>query len=147
VKHRKCKKCGRRKNLETHFRLWRSKAHLGKEYRRHTCKACESSINVEYKERHAIHVKNGKNKFYLKMKEAVYNLLGHSCTACGFSDWRALQVDHVLGNGAYMNLRLGTKKFFEYVKAHATEFQVLCANCNWIKRYEQSEGAYHNAAY
>lgn len=68
---------------------------------------------------------------------------GARCVNCGFSDWRALQVDHVNGGGTkemrenrtYNNPRVYAK----IIKESPEKYQVLCANCNWIKRYEKKE--------
>lgn len=55
----------------------------------------------------------------IAVKEAKYR-----CTECGFSDVRALHLDHVDG-------RNGNKE--DYV------FQCLCANCHNIKSYEDEK--------
>lgn len=81
-----------------------------------------------------------------KIKDAVFALLGNVCVRCGFSDHRALQVDHIYrakekhgdhqraGKSLYAAILRGDKPL--------SEFQLLCANCNWIKRHENNE---HNA--
>lgn len=69
-------------------------------------------------------------------------LLGGKCVKCGFLDFRALQLDHINGNGA-KELKQGPAKIYGYYLAHSDEvkkkLQVLCANCNWIKRFERQE--------
>jgi len=69
-------------------------------------------------------------------------MLGGKCTRCGFDDVRALQVDHVNGNGNKQRKRLGNSIYMimlEDIKNGSQEYQILCANCNWIKRYEKNE--------
>jgi hypothetical protein len=67
--------------------------------------------------------------------------LGGKCCKCGFSDIRALQLDHIYGGG---HKERSTRK--SDAKKIATDvygkekFQLLCANCNWIKRWENKEG-------
>jgi hypothetical protein len=65
-----------------------------------------------------------------------------------FSDWRCLQIDHVKGNGhSYRNMRLHLDtssinlyhKIIREVKSGSKDYQLLCANCNWIKKYENHE--------
>lgn len=67
--------------------------------------------------------------------------LGGSCVRCGFSDWRALQVDHVNGGGKGDRANAKTyERFYVIVLADKLGlYQLLCANCNWIKRYEMGE--------
>ena len=62
---------------------------------------------------------------------------GIKCVKCGFSDWRALQVDHINGGGS--KNRLDSLKLKVDIKKSPQKYQILCANCNWIKRYENKE--------
>lgn len=63
---------------------------------------------------------------------------------CGFADVRALQIDHVLGGGV-REIRSGIGyhtyylRVIESVALREGKYQLLCANCNWIKRAEQGE--------
>lgn len=70
---------------------------------------------------------------------AVLAAFGGKCATCGFSDPRALQIDHVNDDG-YLDKwdRLDAVKFKRMVlaEAHTGRYQILCANCNWIKRHE-----------
>jgi len=65
------------------------------------------------------------------------------CSKCGFGDWRALQIDHINGNGNTHRKSIphgSSVKFWEKeLKEKPNEYQLLCANCNWIKRYENNE--------
>ena len=84
-------------------------------------------------------------KYYYKThpqkRREVLSRFGDKCTKCGFSDWRALQIDHIHNNG-YIERKSMTRK--QYVNKLLTvdpksgEYQLLCANCNWIKRYESN---------
>jgi hypothetical protein len=72
--------------------------------------------------------------------------LGGLCCKCGFSDYRALQIDHKNGGGS-SRVTLSTSrsgnynKFYdEVMKDNSIEFQLLCANCNAIKKFENAEG-------
>ena len=72
--------------------------------------------------------------------------LGGCCQKCGFTDDRALQVDHVHGDGANDVLRYGGATFYNAVIRSTFhkegKYQLLCANCNWIKRAEDKEYYY-----
>lgn len=57
-------------------------------------------------------------------------------------DERVLQIDHVNGGGSGRARRLtGTTTRYKEVITNAPSgrFQLLCANCNWIKRFERKE--------
>jgi RNase P subunit RPR2 len=72
-------------------------------------------------------------------KKAI-EMLGGKCVRCGFTDWRALQFDHIKGKvevprpheHVWQTLRKVLSGDFEGL-------QLLCSNCNWIKRYENGE--------
>jgi hypothetical protein len=64
-----------------------------------------------------------------------------------FSDPRALQIDHVNGGGYaefYGKHDRNWNRFYRDVLADQDgKYQVLCANCNWIKRAETHEQRKH----
>lgn len=70
-------------------------------------------------------------------------LLGGRCVRCGYaSDVRALCVDHVRGGGTAEGKRYGWTRYRVIIKkvlAGSSEYQVLCANCNQIKKIEAKE--------
>jgi hypothetical protein len=62
------------------------------------------------------------------------------------TDPRALQIDHVHGGGSGKRTRehRGPNETYynhilKEIKAGSRDYQLLCANCNWIKRYENKE--------
>ena len=63
--------------------------------------------------------------------------LGNKCVRCGFSDRRALQIDHINGTAGQKRLNPGAIPYA--VLAGVEGYQLLCANCNWIKRVENRE--------
>jgi succinate dehydrogenase/fumarate reductase flavoprotein subunit len=78
------------------------------------------------------------------LRERVFRVYGDKCVRCGFNDKRALQLDHVLDNGAEHRRGLngaqnrGSSKVWRDAVAEYRPdlYQILCANCNWIKRAE-----------
>jgi len=77
-------------------------------------------------------------------KEKLFNLLGHTCVRCGFSDKRALHFDHINGDGnedRALGITGGSMYLFYNKNPDLAlkKLQVLCSNCNWIKRYENRE--------
>lgn len=78
------------------------------------------------------------------MRRARHELIhemGGACVRCGFSDVRALQIDHIHGGGSADPLRRqqANKVWRDFVRANRHLFQLLCANCNTIKRIENEE--------
>jgi len=79
-----------------------------------------------------------------RRRMAIITKLGGKCVRCGFTDWRALQVDHINGGGTKerrraVSMRSYYKAVLASAEAQAGEYQLLCANCNQIKRYEDGE--------
>ena len=77
-----------------------------------------------------------------RLRHEIFVLLGNKCTSCGFFDRRALQIDHVNGGGNKERklFRHGYyEKILDAIKEGVNKYQLLCANCNWIKRYEKKE--------
>jgi ribosomal protein L37E len=70
------------------------------------------------------------------------------CARCGYdADVRALHIDHVNGGGAserrageLFSRPITRQSLVEILARMDTgELQILCANCNWIKRLERRE--------
>jgi len=90
-------------------------------------------------------VSKSNRKTHHQKRLELLQLVGDTkCAKCGFTDWKALQLDHKNGNGLDDKKRIGFgKKYMQYYLNHPQEakekLQVLCANCNWIKRYDNNE--------
>jgi hypothetical protein len=94
------------------------------------------------------------------LKEKVYAKFGNKCNnpACqwlmpdglrGCSDTRCLQIDHKFGDAKKdekNGYARGSNKFLKAVLEDLeNRYQLLCANCNWIKRFINGEdNAYHD---
>lgn len=78
-----------------------------------------------------------------RIKSQIFLLLGDSCKNCGFSDKRALQIDHINGHGTkqreFVKGSSLYRQILKEIRAGSQEYQILCANCNWIKRFENNE--------
>lgn len=80
-----------------------------------------------------------------RLRTELLSKLGNKCTRCGFSDIRALQIDHINGGGTKEGKRLGRGE--NYINKLLSmsdyelknKYQLLCPNCNWIKRIENNE--------
>lgn len=72
-------------------------------------------------------------------------VFGCVCGKCGFADVRALQIDHVNGGGGIERAAIRSRDtFYKKVIADSDGYQLLCANCNWIKRAENNEFRWRN---
>lgn len=78
--------------------------------------------------------KENQIQYRRKKRQEVLAFLGGICIWCGFSDPRALQIDHVNGGGSDEIARLGGDSGNKRVYANPEKYELLCANCNWIKR-------------
>lgn len=87
-----------------------------------------------------------------KIRAQALAFLGDSCssTECkwenadgsvGCRDLRCLQIDHVNGGGRqeFLTLGGGDRLYQKVVSSKGIGYQLLCANCNWIKRHLKQE--------
>lgn len=98
--------------------------------------------------RQKVYYKNNKEArsrynigLWQRLKQETFSALGGAvCVRCGFKDIRALQIDHLNGGGMkHMKSFSSNKTYLRYVRENSSLFQVLCANCNWIKVSENRE--------
>jgi hypothetical protein len=146
----KCRECGSkfepvRKTSAFCSRFCCNRWHRRQHYRRHRKRIRryfkQRRLNRTPEERQRDHQTASERRLRLHLEVIAH--LGSKCKVCGFSDWRALQIDHVNGGGS-KQLRSG-ESFVRYYRrvlqtVPGEDFQLLCANHNWIKRYENKEG-------
>jgi len=107
------------------------------------CRDCEKEgrnryYNAHKETRSIINAMNDRKLRY-RRRQNVVDFLGGKCVSCGFADWRALQIDHINGGGTRESKGRSQQGLFRDVYAHKDKYQVLCANCNSIKRIENNE--------
>ena len=108
--------------------------------------------NVEkYRQYNKKYYQNNKEaikKYYrdknYNLKMLVFDRLGNRCIKCGFKDYRAFQIDHIKGGGRKELEKIGRWKYYQYllnldIKTLKENYQLLCANCNQIKKFEKNE--------
>lgn len=65
------------------------------------------------------------------------------CVKCGFTDIRALSIDHINGGGGKHKASLGIKasSFYRWLitSGYPEGYQTLCMNCQWIKKFKNKE--------
>lgn len=98
----------------------------------------------EYSRLNRILIRRRKQDASREVKKTILERYGPNCVHCGFSDPRALQLDHIDDNGATERESLGNRmfsgyRFYQYlIKMGLPDgYQVLCANCNAIKEWER----------
>jgi len=74
----------------------------------------------------------------------AYYATSLSCVKCGFSDTRALQIDHINGGGTSELRHMVYCRFLQKILSSPLEsirnnYQILCSNCNMIKKEEMRE--------
>jgi len=80
------------------------------------------------------------NARYRQVRMEAMATLGAECVRCGYdADFRALQIDHINGGGSAEQRKLGNLAICKKIIAGAEGYQLLCANCNTIKMYENNE--------
>ena len=84
------------------------------------------------------------HKYRKKVKARAHEILGGKCARCGFADGRALQIDHIKPIGNKRRRGMSTVQLLrDVIKGEASNLQLLCANCNWIKRFENNEHSWN----
>ena len=92
-----------------------------------------------WREKNRERIKRTTSQEKHRVKVRAIELLGGKCAKCGFVDIRALQVDHIKSVGS--KIERGTPVYRQIIRGNISNLQVLCANCNSIKRIEQKEFA------
>lgn len=113
-------------------------------YRSHLDKLRATARN--YWKRHKQEKKEYDKQYNEQMKNDVIRHYSHGtmkCAKCGFSDIRALQLDHIKGNGKKdreSHRGVGVT-YYVWLRTqnYPESLQVLCANCNIIKAIENHE--------
>jgi len=80
-------------------------------------------------------------QYKARVKKECLELYDSRCGVCGFSDPRALQIDHRQGDPDKADRAYGRGSTGLYIailtgKRSKDDFQCLCANCNTIKKWE-----------
>lgn len=137
-------------------RLWRS---LNSERKKQTDAVWRAQNRAGLRTKANTYYQTNKHEIALKRKQWALALkievLGHysggelRCVRCGFTDLRALSIDHVRGGGSRhrRELKGGGLRVYGWLKAkhYPDGFQTLCLNCQAIKRMEEGEvGCYEN---
>lgn len=80
-----------------------------------------------------------------RLKDKVFMAYGNACTRCGFSDIRALTLDHKNNNGSEERAEIGERGVYRraLIPENHNDYQILCMNCQFIKRIEAGRQNQH----
>ncbi len=98
----------------------------------------------KWREKHPEQEREAQRVCKERARRALLALFGNACVQCGFSDWRALQLDHINSDGSGdPHRRWRAHKLKRWVienpeEAHA-KYCLLCGNCNWVKVRESAD--------
>jgi hypothetical protein len=86
-----------------------------------------------------LYMRQVKRRFWIRVRQALLDRLGHMCRCCGLRDGRFLSVDHVWNDG-YKERRRTSNPYQLYRKILAgsvdsATVQLLCYNCNMAKAF------------
>lgn len=76
-----------------------------------------------------------------RFKSEIFALLGGKCTICGYVG-TALQIDHINGCGKKEVAKARAQYYrlvLKSIKNDEKKYQLLCANCNWEKKFRRNE--------
>ena len=121
------------------------------------CKTCKNKQSLIRSKNYAKTPKGKQNqkdwinKYHRNLRIKIIQLLGGKCAnpynlnhGDFIADRRCLQIDHINGNGRKERITFpSTSAYQNYIlkqiKAGSKDYQLLCANCNWIKRVMNKE--------
>jgi RNase P subunit RPR2 len=147
-----CKKCYTWLFMKNRHRRYYDKHFLGQPEKLHNTYVANHQYYKQYRTKNAVYLAQKTaawnkeqaipkiHSYVLDARTRLRNLLGDDCVMCGFSGFRALQIDHIKGDG-WNDYITGQRALF-YLKhpdLARERLQLTCANCNWIKRYELKE--------
>jgi RNase P subunit RPR2 len=145
-----CSKCGTELIVGENWTEKREKKHY------FICTKCSTKVTMDRRKTHQDEFRETLRRTSrirrTKLRIEIIQLLGGQCTnpygihEKPFTDIRCLQIDHAirgLHGHVYERKSKGQEMYMKEVlseiKAGSKEYQLLCANCNWIKRYENNE--------
>ena len=158
-----CTKCGRTLPLTEFHRK-----STGKNGRDSKCKKCKLVEYKEYyhkkreeylktdaayyqknKERLSIYYKKRYKGYIVRDRSLRLDVLKKinpklDCKECGIDDIRVLVIDHIKNDGYKERREMNYSSFYRKILKMSAEeisekYQILCRNCNWIRRLEDIE--------
>ena len=146
---KRCTKCGEEKPLEAFNRNKTTK-----DGRAYHCKKCQSAYMKTYYPKNRERMNENAKRAMRKKREKVVKYVSDyvsgkkpMCLKCGMDDIRTLQIDHInAGGNSDVRSFASRATYYSHILSLSPievkeKYQILCANCNWIKRYENNENS------
>lgn len=106
--------------------------------------ANREALRAKYRIWRSANPDHQKNKLQ-EERSKVLELWDSKCIKCGYSDTRALELDHIYGDG-YVDrsdnkglTSTGLRRLLKDTEATKAKYQLLCACCHRIKTFENNE--------
>ena len=137
-----CTFCHQEKPLEEFYKV------AGGFYYDSRCKQCTRKRMDTFRKKTGYRPNQRARADNLKVKMDVLSHYGKdgniACVRCGFTDIRALSIDHINGGGyrerKFEHLASGGPMYRRLQKNnYPAGYQTLCMNCQWLKRTENHE--------
>src|SRR3990167_1935923 len=144
IYHQKTRTIRLKKQRERYKKAQKERLEYAKTYRLNNLERLRKRARERYwenPERFKKLERNNRRKNWTALKELVLQKFNGECKECKITDIRVLQIDHVKGDGHKdrKNGLQGVSLLRAVLKDTQGRFQLLCANCNWIKRVENEE--------
>jgi hypothetical protein len=71
-----------------------------------------------------------------KLRDTIHMMYGDKCVICGFTDKRALTLDHINGDGNIERRKLSERGVYRdaTMNYQPGKYRILCMNCQFITR-------------
>jgi hypothetical protein len=131
-----------RPKVKAYYRCPEARVRNRAYYQRPEVKAHRKAYNKVYGQRPE---RKAYNKAFMKARkdELFSHYGGYVCVKCGNTDERVLTIDHVNGGGNKHRKEIGKGGYSFYLwlrqNGYPSGFQILCMNCQFIKRIENRE--------
>ena len=118
---------------------------LTPENKRKTERICKECARFRYKvlyyPLYKIYNRNHNQEIKKRVLIHYYGTDPPKCCHCGYADIRALTIDHIHGEGNKHRRSLTHKNFYNWLikNKYPKGYQVLCMNCQFIKKWENEE--------
>jgi len=149
-----CKECIKKYKHEYYIKNRERRRIYNKKYREENKDKIRQKQKEYYEKNRIKLIKASNERSKIWSQKIKYEVLSHYshlstpvCRQCGMSDIRTLSIDHIKGGGGdhrrelFGKNRKGGRHFYRWLQDnnYPEGYQVLCMNCQWIKRYENGE--------
>lgn len=95
-----------------------------------------------YERAHRTQRRAKQHRYYQKLKQDIFDHYGRKCAHCPIDDLRVLTIDHINGGGTkHRKTFKSPATFYTWLRRNnfPKGYQILCMNCQWLKRLTNNE--------